>query len=208
MFVVIEGLDGVGKTTVITSLAQKTGWINVVDEIKNMREHFKQMPQHSPAMDNLLNLAFLQHISDTAKLLIEQGKIVISDRYTPSQTHYTAIFYKSAFREGSVPNISTEQLNLAKPDLVIVLKVREDIRQKRLQERGAQSEHELSISQDSQIRNNLQSRLERSADIILDVSDLNISQTVDLLKEWICAKIKSPGSSINKTSSHFPKTGR
>ena len=185
MLIAIDGLDASGKTSVIELLAKEQGWINIASEVKDMRQVVRSAPKHTAAVNRLLNLAFLRHMSDTAKELLKEGKTVLLDRYTPSHSHYAKAFNKKAIKAGEFPDIDPAALNLAKPDLVIILRVREDVRQARLAARGEQTPHELTLSNEHKIREAIQKRLEREADIVIDTSDLTAKETAEIIKKHI-----------------------
>ena len=191
MIIVIDGLDGVGKTSVIETLAKDEGWINLADEVKEMRQHVRTAPDHSPSVNRMLNLAFLKHMSDKASKLSKEGKTVILDRYTPSHGAYAKEFNKKAIKAGEFPDIEFKQLNLIKPDMVIILKVREDVRAARLFARDKQAPHELVLSKEHAIRKNIQKRLEKDADIIIDTSDRSAAETARLIKIEIAAFLQT-----------------
>lgn len=193
MLIVIDGLDAVGKTSVIELLAKEQGWVNIASEVKDMHKVVRSAPEHSPAVDRLLNLAFLRHVSDTAKGMSKEGKTVLLDRYTPSHSHYAKEFNKSAIKSGEFPDIDPAKLGLAEPDLVIILKAREDVRQERLSSRGGTpAPHELLLSKNDQIREKLGKKLERVADVVIDTSDLSIQEVAEAIKKSIEEYQKSP----------------
>ncbi|MBL1148124.1 MAG: AAA family ATPase [Pseudomonadota bacterium] len=205
MLIAIDGLDGVGKTSVIELLANEQGWINIASEVKDMRQIVRSAPKHTSAVNRLLNLAFLRHMSDTAKEFLKKGKTVLLDRYTPSHSHYAKIFNKKAIKAGEFPNIDPADLNLAKPDLVIILKVRESVRQTRLAARGEQTPHELTLSKEHKVREAIQKRLEKDADIVIDTSDLSVKETAELIKKHIEDYKNSPKKKPNTAKPRNPE---
>jgi len=185
MIVAIDGLDGIGKTSVIEELSLKYKWININLSIKDMRQHIKSAPEHSPSTNRLLNLAYLQHISDTAQKLAENGEIILLDRYTPSHQHYASELNKDAIAAGLFPNVDLESLSLIKPDLTIILKADENVRQDRLAKRGEQSFHELILSKDDIVRNRIEEKLVLDGDLIIDTSYLSIQDVSCCIVEYI-----------------------
>ena len=198
MLIAIDGLDGVGKTSVIERLSAKRNWINIASQIDDMRQHVRSAPDHSKSVHRLLNLAFLQHMSDKANVLHKEGHVVLLDRYTPSHSHYAKEFNKEAIEAGEYPDIDPSQLIVQKPDLTIILIADEQVRMKRITKRDEMEEHEFILSKEDITRKNIQKNLEAEADIVIDTSSMSIEE-VALLIERHVASI-APTQQVGATS--------
>lgn len=86
MFIVFEGNDGVGKTTLINRLAEflKENYQQSVEVIKapsNLTRDIILNNDISDTVEALLFAADLKHVSDMVRKSLDEGKIVLCDRY-------------------------------------------------------------------------------------------------------------------------------
>ena len=137
IFIVLEGIEGSGKTTqakLLTQRLRKEG-LEVVSTRepggtlvgKKIRNILKD-PNHTitPLAELFLFLADrAQHIVEVIQTALQEGKIVISDRFYPS-----TLAYQQGGREldpSWVKKLNDLLIRNCKPDLVIILE--RDIRQ-------------------------------------------------------------------------------
>lgn len=124
MFIVIEGGDGVGKTTLIDNLKKVhpeyvyTKEPNFDDKTTKIRQIIDQGGLCNEAIAYLFASARAENTNKVILPAIKQGKVVISDRYV----------YSSAVYQGLLGGMGVDEvmrLNkwaMVRPDMVIVLK--------------------------------------------------------------------------------------
>lgn len=148
-FIVIEGLDATGKSTLVDELAKSLNATQLkcppqlkVPELsdKDLRYYFDDKPaQRRRAYYRAANLI----ASELAKAALENGHVVM-DRYWTSTVAFASLDNDSGLDKewrGRYP------LELRKPDAVILLTVDEENRIKRMQGRGdpvTTEEHHLA----------------------------------------------------------------
>lgn len=150
MFVVLEGIDGCGKTTQAGSVA---GWLSKTfgrEGVVSTRE-----PGGWAGGDVLRNLVlhrdfenpwsewFLfmldrcEHVARVIAPALRAGKVVVSDRYTPSTIAYQVLGNEDIPRETAEHVMKTAQLiGLPKPDIVFFLDISVEDAQERLGSRA------------------------------------------------------------------------
>jgi len=131
MFIVVEGMDGSGKTTLIHSL-----FADLIKEIKNQNIFLTKEPSDSFYGRLLKNQKikftkeqvleyFIQdrqyHLRDEIKPILKQNKIILCDRY-----YYSTIAYQG------INHIDKIKENILEPELVFYLKCSPEISIKRI----------------------------------------------------------------------------
>ena len=136
-FIVIEGLDATGKSTLTPRLAKGLGAtllncpprLDAPDLSCNLRAHFdRRPPNQRRAYYRAANLI----ASEMAEVALKAGHVVM-DRYWPSTVAFAALDSDSELVQewqGSYPP------ELRKPDAVILLTVDEENRMARMRGRG------------------------------------------------------------------------
>lgn len=141
-FITIEGVDGVGKSTVVGVIADylesKTHKVTIVRQNRdtligaNVR-CFISTPEASRTSATTFALLMAASINDTIENIIEPahmlGHIVISDRYTMS----TRVYQKDSHYIDTICNIVEVQLS---PDITFVLDATPDVINQRVTERN------------------------------------------------------------------------
>jgi thymidylate kinase len=87
MFIVIEGIDGSGKTTLVKYLAEKLPNAIVMKEDTSLLEMMNEMPELAPEIFKSF-CEYVAQYSKQVKYFLDKGMIVISDRYSPSTVCY------------------------------------------------------------------------------------------------------------------------
>jgi len=98
MFITVEGIDGAGKSTVIESIQQELDDVNVLTETTREPSPNWTGPVVRQAIDDdethpMTDLHFFvgdraYHIKHSIAPALQQGKVVISDRYSDSTRAY------------------------------------------------------------------------------------------------------------------------
>jgi dTMP kinase len=150
MFIVLEGIDGSGKTTQAARIGE---WVSGL--LGRERVLVTQEPGGWPGGDALRRLAlggslssawgefFLfmadrcEHVSGVIMPALEKGMCVICDRYTPSTLAYQ-VLSNPLIERGAADYMTGigEAIGLPRPDCVCLLDVSADTARKRLDARG------------------------------------------------------------------------
>ncbi|MBU2545166.1 dTMP kinase [Patescibacteria group bacterium] len=139
-FIVIEGLDGSGQSTQVSRLAEFLGSETVITkeptgDSESGRKIRKILGEHIEIDPSEFQKLYVQdrkeHLDNLIIPALEQGKIVISDRY-----------FFSTFAFGTAHGSNLEQLielnnNFLYPDITFLLKVSPEICIKRIEKRGS-----------------------------------------------------------------------
>ena len=127
-FIVIEGADGTGKSTLAAALAQRLNATLTAEPSHGpigwwVRQNLSDLP--AVAMPYLFAADRAQHVSETIAPALSAGEMVVCDRYIPSSVAYQgldAIALNAPFPV---------------PDLTILLTVSPDVARKRIATRDA-----------------------------------------------------------------------
>lgn len=168
-FIVVEGADGAGTTTISERLAEEieAQWTfeptdkkigEKVDEIISSDNHSPAATALSFASDRMV------HLEERVIPWLENGDKVVSDRYYHSSLVYQPVM--GADREW-VESINREAL---KPDLTIILDVSAEIGMSRVENRG----HDGNIFEELDFQEEVVERYRRFADeesvVVIDAS--------------------------------------
>lgn len=148
MFIVIEGLDGSGKSTVAQGLAKTLNGVyykTPPKEYLTIRSQVDNCGNRDAQLYYYLSSVFFA--STQIQQLLNQGKIVVCDRYY----HTTIITYKDVL-EDTFPDIKDNLFNLIKrfqaPNFVFLLTASKEVRAKRMQKRQLISADDLESLDD------------------------------------------------------------
>ena len=137
LFIVIEGMDGVGKTTITKLLARDLNAITYKipsSELNGIRDTIDNSNKYARFF---YYLSSTYHASQNIKSAIKVGKSVVCDRYYPTTL--------SAYDDEVISLINSEPIidKLYKPDFCFLLTVSEEERIKRLNKRGYLSNDDI-----------------------------------------------------------------
>lgn len=129
-FIVLEGLSGVGKTTLGKQLCEEYNMRYVYipnTDIKSVRKYI-----HSTNIQTRF-LYYLTALSDASRIISEalQTQSVVCDRYV-----YSTIAYHQAAGVNEELLSIVKKINLVQPDKVIHIGISRELRYQRLTERG------------------------------------------------------------------------
>lgn len=180
IFIVVEGIDGTGKSTFVNHLAQTLGCCSLKsppDELGGVREMFDE----NDVAHKLFYASVNAIVSEQACALLTRGESVICDRYWLSTKVYSSV------RETDIDLDHIEQ-KLSRPDLTIYLYADEQTRQQRMARRGM---------------NNIDRRS------VADVEALRAAYDTELTKEFSGQVLRlntgtaSPAELVNEVMSHI-----
>ena len=184
--ILVEGLDGVGKSTLVDSLATKLN-ASLISSPPKMSD---------PLVERDLRVRMDQTESSTrreyyrsgnfyASMLIEEARKhgpVILDRYWPS----TASFAALDDRPPQWEPIGVWPIGLVEPDIMILLTVDEKNRLKRMARRGlAMTEEEMRLEEKKKSRANVLNGLRSFDPIEIDTSHLNTEEVFIEAIYWL-----------------------
>ncbi len=183
-FIVIEGLDAAGESTLLTELAKSLDatFLKYPPRLEapefmvgDIRPHFDNRPStQRRAYYRAANLI----ASEQAEVALQEGHVVM-DRYWTSTVAFAALDDDSSLDEEWQGRYPTE---LRKPDIVVLLTVDEGNRAKRMQGRGepvTTEEHNLAVDA---ARRETVLQIYRTFDPIeIDTSDLTPDAVLEIV---------------------------
>lgn len=167
-FVAIEGLDGVGKSTILNRLAARFSGHAMSTPgpaLRSSRPAILEAFAHDELAKALFYAASVSSEGRHARNLVERGEWVFMDRYWASTLAY-------AKARGVSANLEALAKSLPQPDITILLLLDEPERQRRLRSRGATAEDMETL--DSGFRERVLDELKAHADMSLDVTHFTV----------------------------------
>ena len=147
-FVVIEGIDGCGKSSVARMVVERIGKRAVLTREPTQSwigraVHLGDKARISPFTDALLFMADrAQHTEEISKL-VKKGRLVVSDRYYHSTVAYQAANLKDVFPGDAFRWLLDANLKFSRrPDLTVLLTIPPEVGLKRVAKRGKYSRFE------------------------------------------------------------------
>ena len=197
MFVVIEGGDAAGKTTLINGLKQKIqlglGDLSAQNTVflKSPTAPFDNVWKEiiktsAPLTRFYLFRSIAQNDVETAKTLMKNGKHVILERYFLS----TEAFNWALDEQNNITDRSMRSENhinyggLIKPDLGFFLDVSDETREQRLQQKQKRSDWENYKFQ-TIFNAKLRSIAQRDGWIVVNTDDMNVMAVLDFVSSKI-----------------------
>jgi thymidylate kinase len=154
MFIVIEGLDGVGKSTVTKALATAINAVVLTtpgDKFKGIRDQLEVIYHDNHQARQLFYMSTVVSISEQVRELISKGNHVIVDRYWLSTQVYH--HWKSGHKHFELADV---EKSLLVPDVTLYLELPLEQRRKRLSARkGNTVEDNLTLTEtvDTELHN-------------------------------------------------------
>ncbi|MDC5726931.1 dTMP kinase [Vibrio europaeus] len=134
MFIVIEGLDGSGKSTVSKHLAEKLNAKLLTTPGAGFKEVRKQLDtvfEHNPKARQLFYMATVLNVASEAQRFIDSGQNVVVDRYWLSTQ-----VYHHWMSNGQCYTLDEVESELLAPDLTVYLDLSVDERIARINNRN------------------------------------------------------------------------
>lgn len=194
-FIVIEGIDGVGKTTIAKNLAQALGAVYYPTPPETL-VHFKR-ELHDGTITNLRHfvdqlgnneirffyyLIGVLYASQDIKELLKSNSVVC-DRYISSTLAYHYAL------SPTLKNIDLSNLHYLQPDAEFLLDANETTRMQRINSRGSKSASDKQIEENTLLLGNIRSEFRNLGLKVVDTSALSISQVVKNLTTLLLTEI-------------------
>jgi len=135
-FIVLEGADGVGKSTQVTKLVERL--VGIGKDVLQTHEpggtpagqEIRKRLLHAESLDPEAELALMledraHHVAEVIKPALAAGTIIICDRFTPSSLVYQGIARKLGVEHVETAAAEAEQGVV--PDLVLVLDLQDEL---------------------------------------------------------------------------------
>ena len=198
-FIVIEGLDGSGKSTqirLIKDMLEKSGnkvYLTAEPTVSETGKYLRRMLSNSENKDMYLQAALfladrLEHITHPKfglQKYLDEGYIVLCDRY-----YYSSFAYQGTATDMDwVMDINLKCERMLTPDLCIFLDVNPDTCKRRIDEVREKPElYEKDIDKMREIRNNFLSVFSTLADSH-NIAIIDANSDIDAIFTAICDKI-------------------
>jgi len=171
-FIVLEGVDGSGKTTVGKRLAQNIGAIFCQTPIGFWRRNRAIVEDRNPFLRFLFYVIATVHASIVISKILKNDSVVC-DRYIYSTLAHHAVYWNKL-----VGKLSPKVFPIKKPHFVFYLYSRREIRDQRTLQREANNPKDL----ESQVLQEVHKAFLGFAGVVpIDTSDITVEETVDLI---------------------------
>lgn len=192
-FIVIEALDGVGKTTLVRELAARLGGIALDtpgSSLRRMSSAILEALGPNQSARCLFYAASVLAQGRRARELADSGTAVVMDRYWGSTVAY-------ARARGATIELESVQSLVPQPDVTILLTLDERERVRRLESRGALTPADAeTLSEDFRVR--VLSELRRFATAEVDLTGATPAEAVDRVLEALGTETR------HATGPHLP----
>jgi len=192
MFIAFEGLDGSGSTTQSKLLVEKleregllalqtkepTSNTPIGKLIRGALQH--QWSCSPEGLQLLFSADRAQHIQDVIQPALEEGKIVVSDRYTLSTLAYGAISTEMEW-------LKELNKNFIQPDLNFLLKLEPSICIKRIAKRGS----DFELFEKKEKLEIIWKKYEKAAHHFKNIHMIDANQPIESIEKEIWSIVKT-----------------
>ena len=179
-FHVIEGLDGVGKTTLTLGLAACKNGVALStpgSEFNNIRADIIRELNEDQLGCALFYCATVSSQGKKAKAIANSGHTVFMDRYWPSTLAY-------AKARGMVTDLSFLENDIVSPDSIVLITLDENERFERLRTRGMTEEDTETLN--TNFRERVLYELESRCTHEVDITGLTEDEAVERVAKTLC----------------------
>lgn len=187
-FIVIEGLDGVGKTTVARGLASRIDGVFIETPLADFRALRSQFnPGHNLESRFLFYLAAVAHASDSIRHELTTRHVVCA-RYVASSVAYHRAL-------GARLIVDVDSINLVRPHYSFLLTANESERNARLVGRGRKTAED-SLLDEPNTRDRVLGEYRRWRLQEIDTTSLTIEDVIDHVCNLAFAVPSRPRTSV------------
>lgn len=180
MFIVLEGLDGVGKSTLIRGLREVMDAKTIrtpAPWMSGIRTDFEDMSDEiTSSYYDLCNKVASEDVKNS------KGRTIVCDRYAVStasrrlserfvRSNEHSFYFRSLY-SWEYPK------DLIEPDICLHIRLDEQVRAKRVRERGGMTESEYRLEKDARYRSNILNIFDTLCDVVVDITGLNPDDAV------------------------------
>ncbi|MED1471858.1 dTMP kinase [Bacillus salipaludis] len=198
MFITFEGPDGAGKTTIISMVARhfegailtrEPGGIDIAEQIRSVILN-KENTAMDPRTEALLYAAARrQHLIEKVKPALEEGKVVLCDRFVDSSLAYQG--YARGLGIDEVLNINQFAIENMMPNLTIYFDIEPEEGLKRINKNKGREINRLDLENlefHQKVREGYHHILERFTDRIVKIDasgtlDEVFQKTIQIIKD-------------------------
>lgn len=175
IFIAIEGLDGVGKTTACRLVSQKLGFENGERFGSEISDLIKNLSRQGPIDKNVLHLIYatkLQLVGNKLTQMMQEGKSAVVDRYWLSNKYYPDALYTDF-------KLATANVDVPKPDITFVLTASEEKRLERMGSKGRAQDSDEEKLNDPNVRKKILDNFMKHRVHIIDTSNMSAEEVAD-----------------------------
>ncbi|WP_052761240.1 dTMP kinase [Sedimenticola thiotaurini] len=187
-FIAVEGLDGIGKSTLVEQLAREFSGLAMSTPGEALHDS-RRVIMNDFSDDELAKALFyaasVSSQGRKARKKVESGKWVFMDRYWASTIAY-------AKARGVTAELDQLSKSLIQPDLSVLLILNESERQRRLHARGTTVEDIDTL--DPGFRQCVLEELQTHANLVVNISGYDLLAATQMLEKVIRKKVKSTKS--------------
>jgi dTMP kinase len=140
-FIVIEGLDGVGKSTLVQGVTEALGAVAMDTpgaDLSDVRHHVDRFVEGDPEASQLFYAMAVKVMGQRAQRATLRGQTVVMDRYWLTTAAYAEVY-------GSSLALAEVARRVPCPDLTLYLTLEDAERRRRLQVRGMRPHDERTL---------------------------------------------------------------
>ena len=191
-FIVIEGCDFTGKSTVIEKLVVALKDLGIdAYQMKALGETDYGIARRKFLMENKetltneeqvdLMIDAIQDMNRKLKLLLEDGATVVCDRY-----YYSTLVYQGICQNAiEMVEDKLSQANLIEPDLTIILDCETSVILQRMKERAETNSYDPKNKEDvEKIRNAYLQLSQRKNTTLIDTTNLTVEKIVEKIGNY------------------------
>ncbi|WP_310200180.1 dTMP kinase [Neobacillus niacini] len=202
-FITFEGPDGAGKTTIISMVAKELkgalltrepGGIDIAEQIRKVILDKENIAMDSRTEALLYAAARRQHLVEKVKPALEDGKVVLCDRFVDSSLAYQG--HARGLGIDEVYSINQFAIDKMMPDLTIYFDIEPELGLQRINKNKGREVNRLDLEHldfHQKVREGYHMVLERFPNRIVkidasgEVNDV-YSTTMDVIKEYLFKK--------------------
>ena len=199
-FITFEGPDGAGKSTIISMVAneiqnvlltREPGGIDIAEQIRTVILDKKNIAMDARTEALLYAAARRQHLVEKVKPALDEGKIVLCDRFVDSSLAYQG--HARGLGIDEVLSINQFAIEEMMPDLTIYFDIEPELGLQRINKNKGREVNRLDLEHlefHNRVREGYNLVMERFPERIVKIDasgevGVVFKKTMELLKEWL-----------------------